>query len=223
MSEDVPAIVHIIDDDESMRTALARVLGAAGFSARTYAGAGDFSLTWRDDGPGCILLDVCMPGPSGLDLQRALAQRADALPVVFLSGQGDIAMSVVAMKAGAVDFLSKPVETDALLAAVRAAVARDRARRELLTRNRHILACYASLSARERQVFAQVTAGRLHKQIADDLGTCERTIKAHRAHVMEKFHAHTFVDLIRIAAELDSVKVREPMTDERRPDVAACT
>ena len=223
MSEDVPAIVHVIDDDESMRTALARLLGAAGFSVRTYAGAGDFSLTWRDDGPGCILLDVCMPGPSGLDLQRALAQRADALPVVFLSGQSDIAMSVVAMKAGAVDFLSKPVETDALLAAVRAAVARDRARRELLARNRHILACYASLSARERQVFAQVTAGRLHKQIADELGTCERTIKAHRAHVMEKFHAHTFVDLIRIAGELESVKVAEPATGERRPDVAICT
>jgi FixJ family two-component response regulator len=223
MSEGVPAIVHVIDDDDSMRTALARLLGAAGFNVRTYAGAGDFSLTWRDDGPGCILLDVCMPGPSGLELQRALAQRADALPVVFLSGQSDIAMSVVAMKAGAVDFLSKPVETDALLGAIRAAVARDRARRELLTRNRHILACYASLSARERQVFAQVTAGRLHKQIADDLGTCERTIKAHRAHVMEKFQAHTFVDLIRIAAELDSVKVTEPVTDERRPDLAACT
>jgi FixJ family two-component response regulator len=134
MSEDLPAIVHVIDDDESMRTALARLLTAAGFSVRTYVGAGDFSLTWRDDGPGCILLDVCMPGPSGLDLQRALAQRADALPVVFLSGQGNIAMSVGAMKAGAVDFLSKPVETDALLAAVRAAVARDRARRELLAR-----------------------------------------------------------------------------------------
>jgi FixJ family two-component response regulator len=206
MSEEFPAIVHIIDDDDSVRCALARLLGAAGFTVRTYAGAGDFSLTWRDDGPGCILLDVCMPGPSGLDLQRALAQRADSPPVVFLSGKGDLAMGVGAMKAGAVDFLIKPVESETLLAAIHAAVARDRARRELLARNRHILACYATLTAREREVFAQVTAGRLHKQIADDLGTCERTIKAHRAHVMEKFQAHSFLDLIRIASELDSVK-----------------
>ncbi|MGH8173517.1 MAG: response regulator transcription factor [Rhodanobacteraceae bacterium] len=223
MSTDILPIVHVIDDDESMRTALARLLGAAGFDVRTYAGAGDFSLTWRDDGPACILLDVCMPGPSGLDLQRALAQRVDAPPVVFLSGQGDIAMSVGAMKAGAVDFLSKPVERDALLAAVNAAVERDRSRRDLLARNRRILACYASLSARERQVFAHITAGRLHKQIADDLGTCERTIKAHRAHVMEKFQAHSFLELIRIAAELDSVKGMRPVPDARRSDAAACT
>ena len=216
MSEDAPAIVHVIDDDESVRTALARLLRAAGFHVRTYAGAGDFSLTWHDEGPGCILLDVCMPGPSGLDLQRALAQRVDSLPVVFLSGKGDLAMGVGAMKAGAVDFLIKPVESEALLVAIHAAVERDRERRALLARNRHILACYATLTAREREVFAQVTAGRLHKQIADDLGTCERTVKAHRAHVMEKFHAHSFLDLIKIASELNSVKATEHASEHTR-------
>jgi FixJ family two-component response regulator len=131
-------------------------------------------------------------------------------------------MGVRAMKDGAVDFLIKPVESEALLAAIRAAVARDRARRDLVARSRHILACYATLTAREREVFAQVTAGRLHKQIADDLGTCERTIKAHRAHVMEKLHAHSFLDLIKIASELDNVKAKSYASEGAR-DASACT
>ncbi|MGB7754892.1 MAG: response regulator [Salinisphaera sp.] len=204
MTEDTQATVHVIDDDESLRKALARLLGAAGFRVCSYTGAGDFLLNWHDDGPGCILLDVNMPGgPSGPELQQALAQRVDALPVVFLTGNGDINMGIDAMKTGAVDFLTKPVERDALLGAVSAAIARDQARRDAQARDRDLHAGYASLSPREREVFAQVTAGRLNKQIAGDLGTCERTIKAHRAHVMEKFHVHRFIDLIKIAIRLD--------------------
>ncbi|MGB8712504.1 MAG: response regulator [Onishia taeanensis] len=205
MIKDTQAIVHVIDDDESFRTAIARLLCASGLRTRTYSGAGDFLLNFHEDGVGCILLDVDMPGgPSGPELQQSLAQRTDALPVVFLTGHGSIHIGVDAMKSGAVDFLTKPVESDALLAAVGAAIARDRARRHAQAKDRELQADYDSLSPREREVFAQITAGRLNKQIAYDLGTCERTIKAHRAHVMEKFHVHRFVDLIKIATRLDS-------------------
>ncbi len=204
MTESIKPVVHVIDDDESLRTALARLLAAVGHGVRTYAGAGDFLLNWHDDGPGCILLDVSMPGgPSGLGLQRALTRRVDALPVVFLTGHGDIGMGVEAMKAGAVDFLTKPVDRDALLGAVHAALERDHECRTARAKDRELHANYDSLSPREREVFAQIAAGRLNKQIAYDLGTCERTIKAHRAHVMEKLHARRFLDLIRIATKLD--------------------
>lgn len=204
MIKDTQAIVHVIDDDESLRTALARLLGAAGLKVRTYSGAGDFLLNWHEDGAGCILLDVDMPGgPSGPELQRALAQRADALPVVFLTGHGNIGMGVNAMKSGAVDYLTKPVERDCLLTAVHAAIAQDCTRREAQAKDRDLQADYDSLSPREREVFVQVTVGRLNKQIAYDLGTCERTIKAHRAKVMEKFHVHRFIDLVKIATRLN--------------------
>lgn len=205
MSEDIKAVVHVIDDDESIRKALAHLLGAAGFEVRTYTGAGDFLLHQCDSSPGCILLDVSMPGgPSGVELQRVLSQQADALPVVFLTGHADIGMGVAAMKAGAVDFLTKPVDRDALLGAVDAAIARDRARREALAQDRELRAHFDALTPRERQVFAAVTAGRLNKQIAFDMGASERTIKAHRAHVMEKFQARSFVDLIKIATRLEA-------------------
>lgn len=204
MTTEMQATVHVIDDDESQRTALARLLGAAGLNVRTYSGAGDFLLNWQVGGAGCILLDVDMPGgPSGPELQQALAQRDDALPVVFLTGHGDIGMGVDAIKSGAVDFLTKPVERDCLLTAVHTAIALDCARREAQAKERDLKASYESLSPREKEVFVQVTAGRLNKQIAYDLGTCERTIKAHRAKVMEKFHIHQFVDLIKIATRLN--------------------
>lgn len=138
MTESIKPVVHVIDDDESLRTALARLLAAVGHGVRTYAGAGDFLLNWHDDGPGCILLDVSMPGgPSGLGLQRALTRRVDALPVVFLTGHGDIGMGVEAMKAGAVDFLTKPVDRDALLGAVHAALERDHECRTARAKDRY--------------------------------------------------------------------------------------
>ncbi len=196
-------IVHVVDDDDSMRTAVVRLLQAAGYQARGYGSAGEFLLGRSDrDAPGCAVLDVRMPGPSGLDLQEALARFDVPLPIVFLTGHGDIPMSVRAIKAGAVDFLTKPVSREVLLGAVRSAIARDaetRAAREVL---RVLRARYESLTPREREVFTGVVAGRLNKQIAADLGTAERTIKAHRAQVMEKMQVASVAELVQAADQL---------------------
>ena len=196
-------IVHVVDDDDSVRTAVMRVLQAAGYETRGYASAGEFLLE-RSDGwaPGCAVLDVRMPGPSGLDLQKALAQREVPVPVVFLTGHGDIPMSVRAMKAGAVDFLTKPVKKEALLAAVTAALARDAETRAGHDRLRALRERYETLTAREREVFAGVVAGKLNKQIAGELDAGERTVKAHRAQVMEKMQVRTVAELVRIAEQL---------------------
>ena len=196
-------VIHVIDDDASMRDALERLLTALGFQVRQYASAGEFLLVWPVELPGCLLLDVRMPGPSGLDLQQALTQRADAPPVVFLTGYGDIPMSVIAMRRGAVDFLTKPFEREALLAAVTAALERDAQRREGNRKRQEVRQCFETLTTRERAVFEQVVVGRLNKQIATSLSTCERTIKAHRAHVMEKMHVHSVAELVHLAVELE--------------------
>lgn len=197
------AVIHVVDDDASVRGAISRLLGALGFEVRQYASAGEFLLVWPVDAPGCLLLDVRMPGPSGLDLQMALSRRADAPPVVFLTGYGDIPMSVLAIRRGAVDFLTKPVERDALLAAVTTALERDAESRENNHTRQQIRRSYDTLTPRERAVFAQVVAGRLNKQIATSLGTCERTVKAHRAHVMEKMHVHSVAELVHQAVQLE--------------------
>jgi FixJ family two-component response regulator len=195
--------IHIVDDDDSFRTALARLLTAHGFIVREYSSAGDFLLAWPADALGCLLLDVRMPGPSGLELQAALAERGDALPVIFLSGYGDVPTSVRAMRRGAIDFLTKPVDTGALLSAIRTALRRDAERRQLASRQRELRERFESLTPRERAVFSQVTDGRLNKQIASTLHTCERTVKAHRAHVMQKLHARSVADLVHISVELE--------------------
>ncbi|HSD17959.1 MAG TPA: response regulator [Thermomonas sp.] len=201
---DINPVVHVIDDDAAMRDAVCRLLGSFGFEVRQYESAGAFLLTWPVDAPGCLLLDVRMPGPSGMELQQALAQRADAPPVVFLTGYGDIAMSVLAIKRGAVDYLTKPVESESLLAAVSSALKRDVARRTLDARRSELRRNFATLTAREREVFEQVVKGRLNKQIAGSLGTCERTVKAHRARVMEKLHANSVAELVHIAVALEA-------------------
>lgn len=203
MAESGP-VVHVIDDDESVRQSLGRLLGAAGYEVRQYESAGEFLLSWPGETPGCLLLDIRMPGPSGMDLQRALLQRGDSLPVVFLTGFGDIPSSVLAIKRGAVDFLTKPFERDALLAAVNAALEVDAARRERNRGRSDLEHDFATLTARERQVFTLVAEGRLNKQIASSLNTCERTVKAHRAHVMEKLHARSVAELVHIAVKLES-------------------
>jgi FixJ family two-component response regulator len=196
------AIVHIVDDDESLRTALMRLLRASGYEVRTYASAGDFLLNKPENAPGCVVLDVRMPGPSGFELQEAIAKLDESLPIIFLTGHGDIPMSVRAIKAGAVDFLTKPVRRETLLQAVRIALASSaerRAKRELL---HSLRSRYESLTPREREVFAQVVSGKLNKQIAGELGTCERTVKAHRAHVMEKMQLTSVAELARAADQL---------------------
>lgn len=192
-------LVRIVDDDTAFRTAVGRLLQASGYEVRAFPSAGDFLM--EEDGvrPGCVLLDVRMPGPSGLELQEAMVRHSDSLPIVFLTGHGDIPLSVRAMKAGAVDFLTKPVRKEILLAAVRAALSKDKVSRSVRDESRTLRDRYALLSEREKEVLAHVVAGRLNKQIAAAIGVSERTVKSHRSRVMEKMHAASVADLVRSA------------------------
>jgi FixJ family two-component response regulator len=208
MSRDIP-VVHVVDDDASVRTALTRLLQAAGYSVRAWDSASEFLRSRAWEVRGCILLDLRMPGMDGLELQQALAQQIaqahhSGLPIIFLTGHGDIATGVRAMKAGAVDFLTKPVERETLLAAVANALARDNvnhaAHEDLLTLQQR----YATLTPREREVFAQVTTGAPNKQIAAEIGAAERTVKLHRARVMEKMQAGSLAELVRLADRLNA-------------------
>jgi len=192
-----PGVVHVVDDDDSFRTAVARLLGAAGYEVHTYASAGDYLLACQPGTSGCLLLDLRMPGPSGLDLQQALTRTEDRLPIVFLTAQGDIASSVRAMKSGAIDFLTKPVDKDVLLEAVHNALARGRREQALRDQAHTWQQRYDTLTPREREVLSQVVAGKRNKQIAASLSASERTVKAHRAHIMAKMGATTLAELIR--------------------------
>ena len=195
-------LIHVVDDDESMRTSLLRLLGAAGFEARGYGSTGEFLLQPSPDRPGCVLLDLRLPGPSGLELQAALKRQGVALPVIFLTGHGDVASSVRAMQAGAVDFLTKPVQRDALFGAIRRALergAQEHARRE---EAEHLRARFASLTLREREVVDAVASGTLNKQIAHELGIAERTVKLHRASAMAKLAVSSSAELGRLAERL---------------------
>ncbi len=205
------AIVHVVDDDGAFRTAISRLLRAAGHEVRTYQSAGDFLLREEDDSPGCVLLDLRMPGPNGLDLQTALARRGSPLPIVFLSGHGDVDTSVRAMKAGASDFLEKPVKKEALLGAVRAALARGEARRAEEDEHRTLRRRYETLSAREREVLEQVVAGKLNKQISAQIGISERTVKAHRASCMIKMGVGSVAELARVAERLRKAEAPPPI------------
>jgi FixJ family two-component response regulator len=196
------ALVHVIDDDPSMRTALARLLSAAGYRVCTHADAGAFLIAAGDDPGGCLLLDLHMPGPDGLELHEALRRRGTELPTVFLTGRGDIAASVRALKAGASDFLTKPVDADRLLAAIGAAIAADAPRRAERERRRVVATRFASLDARERAVLRRVLQGGLTKQIADALQVSERTVKSCRAAMMHKMAAGSLQELVRLAADL---------------------
>ena len=198
----LPPLIHVVDDDESLRTALLRLLDAAGFEARGYPSTGDFLLQPPPDRPGCVLLDVRMPGPSGLDLQAALRRQASALPVIFLTGYADVAASVQAMKAGAVDFLTKPVEREALFEALQRALARDAAQRAARVEAERLRAAFAALTPRERAVFDHIVAGQLNKQIADKLGIAERTVKMQRAQLMAKLGVNSAAELGRLAERL---------------------
>jgi FixJ family two-component response regulator len=197
-------IIHVVDDDDSLRTAVVRLLRAAGYDVRSYATAGEFILARPANTPGCLVLDVNMPGPSGLDLQEALSKVGDELPIVFLTGHGDIPMSVRAIKAGAVDFLTKPVQRQALLDAVQNALVRDAGRRAARERDGAARARFETLTPRERGVFTLVVAGKANKQIAAQLGISERTVKAHRAQVVEKMQVMSLAELVHIADQLAS-------------------
>ena len=197
-------IIHLVDDDVSIRTSLTRLLGAMGFTVKTYASAEEFR--GRTPGPcgGCLILDLSMPGMNGLELQDALAGDADPLPILFLTGRGDVRSCALAMKAGAVDFLTKPVQRDELAAAIHRALAKDAEAREARARISALASWTAQLTPRERDVFQLVTQGKLNKQIAAILGTTVRTVKAHRAKVMRKLGADSLADLVKIAERLRS-------------------
>jgi FixJ family two-component response regulator len=195
-------VVHLVDDDASLRSALQRLLTAAGYRVQAYASAGEFLLEPPADAPGCLLLDLHMPGPSGLELQEALERHGIRLPVIFLTGHGDLTTGIRAMKSGAVDFLTKPVERKPLLAAIERALETDAAQRAARAADENLRTRFALLTARERDVFDLVVAGRLNKQIADALGIAERTVKAQRAQVMAKLGAANAAELGRIAAQL---------------------
>jgi FixJ family two-component response regulator len=194
--------IHIVDDDESVRRGLDSLFRSIGLQARTYGSARDFFAAGTADKPGCIVLDVRLPGASGLEIQTQLADRGIRLPIVLITGHGDIPMSVRAMKAGAVDFLAKPFRDQDILDAVTAALERDRKQRAAHDEAASIRSSFATLSSREQQVMALVAAGKMNKQVAGELGLAEITVKLHRSAATRKMGARSLADLVRMAEVL---------------------
>ena len=195
-------IVFVVDDDPSVRSSLKFLLSTVGLHVESFDSADAFLQKKPSDTPSCLVLDVRLPGLSGLDFQRELAARNTPIPIIFLTGHGDIPMSVRAMKAGAVEFLTKPFRDQDLLDAIRIALERDRARREQDKEVKILQRRFDSLTSREQEVISMVASGMLNKQIADQLGTAESTVKVQRSRAIEKMHAESLVDLIRMIEKL---------------------
>jgi FixJ family two-component response regulator len=191
--------VYVVDDDLDLLKAIERLLQSTGLNVATFSSPHRFLESYDQNAPGCLVLDLALPGLSGLELQRALEQQASLLPIIFLTGRGDIATSVHAMKHGATDFLTKPVDDKDLIAAIHAALARDEERRRVRAERERVAECLATLTERERQVLELIVAGRLNKQIAAELGTVLKTIKFHRANVMRKMGVRVVADLVKLA------------------------
>lgn len=206
-------LVHLVDDDAGVRRSLARVLAQGGLRVEAYESAEAFLAGLQPGAHGCLVLDVTMPGLDGLALQKRLSESGHSISIVFLTGHGDIPMSVRAIKAGAADFLTKPVASEVLLAAVRTALDRDEAARQALADTDALAQRYRSLTPREREVLAAVAGGMLNKQIAAELGVVEQTIKFHRARVMERMHAHTLAELMHMVAKLGVAPGDPPRRD----------
>jgi RNA polymerase sigma factor (sigma-70 family) len=200
----VASVVFVVDDDPSVRSSLKFLLSTVGLQVESFESADAFLHKKPSDAPSCLVLDVRLPGLSGLDFQRELAARNIRIPIIFLTGHGDIPMSVRAMKAGAVEFLTKPFRDQDLLDAVGIALERDRARREQEKEVMILRRRFESLTSREQEVISMVVSGMLNKQIADQLGTAESTVKVQRSRAMEKMHAQTLVDLVRMIEKVKS-------------------
>jgi RNA polymerase sigma factor (sigma-70 family) len=202
-------VVFVVDDDEAVRASLARLLRSARLAVETFASANEFLESATADVPSCLVLDLKLPGLGGLDLQRRLAESNIGIPIIFITGHGDIPMSVRAIKAGAVEFLTKPFRDEDLLAAISQAIELDRATRQRQEEMRQLMERYESLTPREREVMQLLIAGFLNKQIAAELGTSEITIKVHRGRIMQKMRADSLAELVIMSQKLGIAAARK--------------